>query len=360
MSYFLAALGFVFLVIMHELGHFAAAKAVGMRVERFALFFPPLLARKKIGETEYAIGAIPAGGYVKISGMNPSEDLPDEVRTRAYYAQPPWKRVVVIAAGPFVNFVLAFVLLWVFVIAHGPEISTRKVETVDKKLPAAGVLHPGDKIVAVDGHAGGPRRFRALVQHHRCAVAPPRQGCRATTPATLLVERGRSRLTLHVVPQYDTKTKPAGMRIGFNYGSKPDPEPPGEAVSTAASQYWYFVRKTAALPLRVFDSKKRKQIGTAVGAYEVTRQTIEDDATQAIGIIALISLSLAIVNLYPFLPLDGGHIFWAVMEKIRRRPVAFSTMERASIVGFALVLGFFFIGLSNDIGRLTGEGFQTR
>ena len=84
-----------------------------MRVERFSLFFPPTLWQKKVGETEYAIGAIPAGGYVKISGMNPDEDLPDEVRDRAYYAQPVWKRIVVIAAGPAVNFVLAFVLLFV-------------------------------------------------------------------------------------------------------------------------------------------------------------------------------------------------------------------------------------------------------
>ncbi|MEA2373564.1 MAG: regulator of sigma protease, partial [Thermoleophilaceae bacterium] len=128
MSYFLAFLGFVMLVILHEAGHFAAAKAVGMRVERFSLFFPPLLFRKKIGETEYAIGAIPAGGYVKITGMNPDEELPDEVRTRAYYAQPPWKRIVVIAAGPLVNFVLAAVLLLAFFLIHGPQETTRQVE----------------------------------------------------------------------------------------------------------------------------------------------------------------------------------------------------------------------------------------
>ena len=100
MSWFLAFAGFALLVILHELGHFTAAKAVGMRVEKFSLFFPPTLLSKKVGETEYAIGAIPAGGYVKISGMNPSEDLPDEVRDRAYHAQPVWKRIVVIAAGP--------------------------------------------------------------------------------------------------------------------------------------------------------------------------------------------------------------------------------------------------------------------
>src|SRR5437868_11901192 len=114
MSWLLALFGFIALIILHEAGHFTAAKAVGMRVERFSLFFPPTLVSKKIGETEYAIGALPLGGYVKISGMSPAEDLPDEVRTRAYYSQPVWKRVVVIAAGPLVNLVLAFVVLFIF------------------------------------------------------------------------------------------------------------------------------------------------------------------------------------------------------------------------------------------------------
>src|ERR687895_969316 len=117
----LAVIGFVILIIAHEGGHFAAAKGVGMGVERFALFFPPLIWRKKRGETEYAIGAIPAGGYVKITGMNPSEDLPDEVRTRAYTAQPVWKRITVIAAGPAVNLLLAFLLLFCFFFLIGAE-----------------------------------------------------------------------------------------------------------------------------------------------------------------------------------------------------------------------------------------------
>src|SRR5215213_3337391 len=128
MSWLIAFLGFCALIVLHELGHFTAAKLVGMRVERFSLFFPPLLARKKIGETEYAIGALPLGGYVKISGMSPAEDLPDEVRDRAYHAQPVWKRIVVIAAGPAVNLVLAFVLLFVFWSAIGPALPTRTVD----------------------------------------------------------------------------------------------------------------------------------------------------------------------------------------------------------------------------------------
>src|ERR671916_2278958 len=106
MSWVLAFLGFALLIILHELGHFAVAKWVGMRVERFSLFFPPLLARKQRGETEYAVGAIPLGGYVKITGMNPHEDIPPELAHRAYFRQPVWKRIVVIAAGPAGNNVL--------------------------------------------------------------------------------------------------------------------------------------------------------------------------------------------------------------------------------------------------------------
>ena len=358
MSYLLAALGFVMLVILHELGHFSVAKAVGMRVERFSLFFPPHVAKRRVGETEYALGTIPLGGYVKISGMNPDEKLPDEVRTRAYYAQPPWKRMVVIAAGPLVNLVLAIVLLWVFAVAHGPETPTQTVGSIDKHLPAAGVLQKNDKIVAVDGHAGGSKRLRTLIRQHRCAVQPPRDRCRATSAATLVIERHGERRVVRVTPVYDATTK--AMRIGFTYGFRNDPQSPGAAIGTASNQFWYLARQTVTVPLRVFNERQRKQISGAVGSYEVTRETIETDATLAIGLLGLISLSLAIVNLYPFLPLDGGHIFWAIVEKIRRRPVPFSVMERASVLGFGLVLIFFFIGLSNDIGRVTGEGFQTR
>src|ERR671913_1045651 len=112
MSWLLAFLGFALLIILHELGHFAAAKAVGMRVERFALFFPPLVGRVRRGETEYAIGSIPLGGYVKITGMNPAEEIAPEVAHRAYYRQPVWKRIFVIGAGPLVNLVLAFAIFW--------------------------------------------------------------------------------------------------------------------------------------------------------------------------------------------------------------------------------------------------------
>src|ERR1700757_3792491 len=103
MSYVLAFLGFVALIVLHEFGHFAVAKAVGMRVERFSLFMGPLLVKVRRGETEYGIGPFPLGGYVRITGMNPHEDIPPEVLPRAYYNQKGWKRIVVIPAGAAVN-----------------------------------------------------------------------------------------------------------------------------------------------------------------------------------------------------------------------------------------------------------------
>src|SRR5690349_22166610 len=121
MSWFWVFVGFCLLIILHEAGHFFAAKATGMRVEKFFLFFGPKIWSVKRGETEYGVAAIPLGGYVKITGMNPEEEIPPEVEDRAYYRQPVWKRIVVIAAGPAVNIVLAFAILFAVYWVNGSQ-----------------------------------------------------------------------------------------------------------------------------------------------------------------------------------------------------------------------------------------------
>ena len=123
---------------------------------------------------------------------------------------------------------------------------------------------------------------------------------------------------------------------------------------------WLVTCATVYTIAQIFDAKKRKQISGVVGSYEATRQSIEFSTTQALFVLAIISLSLGVINLFPFLPLDGGHIFWALAEKVRGRAIPFATMERAGFIGFALVIGLAVIGLTNDIGRLTGEGFDVR
>ena len=369
----LAFAGFAALVVLHELGHFTAAKAVGMRVERFSLFFPPLIAKIRRGETEYAVGAVPLGGYVKITGMNPNEELPPEVAPRAYYRQPVWKRIVVIGAGPAVNIALAFLILWGLFWADGVQRTDIGVRSVEAGSPAAQVLQPGDLILSIDGAPGyAPNqtndvisdRLTALteaVAKQKCAGGATTDGCRAAEPTNVVVLRDGERVPIPVRGFYDSKLK--RMRLGFAFGvDSTRPVGPVEAADLSVSSMWNVTTLTVDRLAKIFvSSEARKDVSGVVGSYEATRQSFDFDTTQAIRILALISLSLGIINLFPFLPLDGGHIFWAIAEKIRGRPIPFSVLERASVIGIMLVALLFVIGLSNDIGRITsGEGFGVR
>jgi regulator of sigma E protease len=352
-SYVLAFLGFAALIILHEFGHFAAAKAVGMRVERFSLFFGPLLVKFRRGETEYGIGPIPLGGYVRITGMNPNEQIPPEVEHRAYYRQPVWKRIVVILAGPFMNLLIAFGIIVGLYLSNGVAVATPVIDSSIKLVqPAASKLRPGDRIVAVDGATGDPDAFRKAIGSHKCAGVQ-RNGCVAATPARITVLRGGERHTFLLKPKYSAPDKRMLLGFAFHQGSKP--VGPLRSAHFAVDDMWNVTHKTVGVIVRLFEPQQRQQLHSVVGSYKATQQDFAHDTTRAVSILALISLSLAIVNLFPFLPLDGGHVFWAVAEKVRRRPIPFSVMERASFVGFALVLAIFAIGLTNDIHDL-GNG----
>ena len=361
MSWVLTIAGFAVLIIIHEFGHFIAAKATGMRVERFFLFFPPKLVSVRRGETEYGIGALPFGGFVKITGMNPDEELPPDIAPRAYYHQPVWKRIVVIAAGPAMNVLLAFAIL--FVLSLGLRNVNATVGSISPGTPAATHLQPGDRILAVDGRSFPNastseqlRRFVHLVAQHRC---PGKQtdGCRAKTPVHLRIERDGHVRALTITPVYDADID--RTRIGFSYGSVPADLSVPAAADNALDDMWRVTSGTFSVFSKIFESKERKKIHGIVGISDVTHQAVEFGAREALTLIALISLSLAIINLFPFLPLDGGHIFWSLVEKVRGRPVPFSIMERAGAIGFVLVLILFTVGLTNDIDRLTNGGFNT-
>ncbi len=364
MSWLLVFLGFCFLIVLHEAGHFVAAKATGMRVERFFLFFGPTIWSFKRGETEYGVKSIPIGGYVKITGMNPEEEVPSEVAHRSYYRQKVWKRIVVVAAGPAVNIVLAFLILFGVYLVNGHQEVDQRVGEVKAGMPAAKVLKPGDRIVAIDGKrfpglSAEERleRFAKLVGSHQCADKQV-DGCIAATPVRIEVERGGQAKTFTVYPHYDKEAERA--LIGFSYATRTADVGPGAAASEAGDAIWSVARGTAHVFTHLFEEDERKQVSGVVGISDVGHQVIEKGLERALLLLAFVSLSLGLVNLLPILPLDGGHIFWSLVEKLRGRPVSLRVMERATMVGIALVLMLFFLGLSNDIGRITGEGFEVR
>ncbi len=362
MSWLIVFGGLCGLIMVHEAGHFFAAKATGMRVEKFFLFFPPKVASFRRGETEYGVGAIPLGGFVKISGMNPEEELPPEVAHRAYYRQPVWKRIVVIGAGPAVNIALGLLILF-FVALSSATTADQVVHDVSSNSPARERLKPGDKIVAVDGSAyrkrsaeGRVEGFRAEIDDHHC-LGRQVNGCFAATPALLTIERNGRLRTVPVTPRYDAGEK--RVLVGFSFGDRPENITTGEAINRSTGFAWLITHETLKRFARIFNSKERKEISGIVGVSDVGHQTVALGATAALTFLAIISLSLGLINLFPFLPLDGGHIFWSLVEKVRGgRRVSLATMERASVIGIALVAMLFVIGLSNDIGRLTGEGFN--
>lgn len=363
MSYVLAFVGFSLLIILHEFGHFMAAKLVGMRVERFSLFFPPHIWKRRRGETEYAIGTIPLGGYVRISGMSPHEELPEDVERRAYLKMAVWKRIVVIAAGPLMNVIIALAIFMALLMTVGKVVertALSQVESVQKGAVAQGILRPGDRLVSVDGVKGGPTAFSDQIASHTCS-GPQVDGCRAAKPATIVVRRDGRLRTFQLAPRYDAEVKRPRVGFTFDVRERSETYGLGGAARESTSEIWRVSRLTVDAITRVFyDSEARDQVSGVVGSYEVTRQTITFDWKRALNVLAIISLSLAIVNLFPFLPLDGGHIFWALAEKLRGRAIPFSVIERSSAIGFVLVIFLFAVGLSNDIGRLAGDGFGVR
>jgi regulator of sigma E protease len=412
MSYVLAFLGFVALIILHEFGHFAVAKAVGMRVERFSLFMGPLLVKFRRGETEYGIGPAPLGGYVKITGMNPHEELTEErelreltgqlervrteiqasdpahaqelmregqalerrisevqtqieaIRRRAYYNQAVWKRIVVILAGPAMNLLIAFGIVYVLVLSAGQTV-TRNGQPVPNKdvaaivagAPAARVLHPGDQIVSVDGVSDSPEAIRKQLGTHRCAGRQV-NGCLSATPAHVVVRRDGQLKAFEVRTRYNAADK--RPELGFSFGVVTEPVGALHAASITVSNLWSVTTRTVSTVARIFEPQERKQLHSIVYGYTATQESFATSTTQALWVLALISLSLAIINLFPFLPLDGGHVFWAVAEKIRGKRIPFEIMERAGVVGFVLILMIFVIGLTNDISTLSGPGIGLR
>ena len=365
MSWVLTFVGFVALIILHELGHFAAAKAVGMRVERFSLFFGPPLVKLRRGETEYAIGPIPAGGYVKITGMSPREEIPPEVAHRAYFRQDVWKRLVVIFAGPAVNLLLAFLIFWgvylsqgIGVVHHGQPALSNRVAAVERGAPASAVLHVGDRVVAADGRQLPPAQLPQVIGSHRCPGVQ-RAGCVAATPVTLTIVRAGKTQQVAIRPRYNQSVR--GTRVGFGFANLTQPAGPVRAAGQSVTDMWQLTSTTVSKFAQLFTSSQaRSQIHSAVGISDVLSQEFSFSTAAALYLLGLVSLSLAVINLFPFLPLDGGHIFWALAEKVRGRAIPFSVMERASAAGIFVVLFIFMIGLTNDINTFSSGGFHVR
>ena len=340
-----AVLGLALLIFVHELGHFAAAKAFHMRVERFYIGFPPAVLRRRWGETEYGVGAIPLGGFCRISGMTPDEELPPEVVPRAYYSKPVWQRNIAIAAGPAMNILAALVIMFVFIEAGGMQQPTLKIAQVVKGSPAAAAgLRVGDRIVGADGH-----RFTSWQQTTSFFES---QAPGSTVALTVRTPAGKLRtvpVTLAARPG-----APHEGYVGVGPATVASHPAPWRAAGLA-------VRQTAGLVGAIFTglwmvaSGKINPAGPEGAAGPVGIISVSQTAVRQSWypiLLAFLSVNLGIINLLPFLPFDGGHLFFNTVESVRGRRVDARVLERAIAIGVVLLVTLFILLTYNDLHRI--------
>ena len=349
----------MFLVLVHEAGHMVVAKWCGMRVERFSIFFGRPWVSFRRGETQYGIGWLPLGGYVKITGMTRDEELPPEVVPRAYYAAATWKKVATIFAGPFVNLVVAFLCFALYFWIGVPSFqATNGVDAVTPGSPAAAIgMAPGDRLLAVNGVATtgeqGMDRVRAELQANPGSPVTVRYAD-AGTPVTRTV-------TLQSAEGPDGQPiGRLGVQFRLDQGARQSEGAVG-GLTTAGRYTWFLIEENAKGIGQLFTSEQaREQVGSVVAIGAVYNEVAGDGLTEIIRFIGLISLVLAIFNLLPIFPLDGGHILFALLEKLKGSPISTRVYERSAMVGWAVILIVFVFALQNDIGKLAGDGFQIR
>jgi regulator of sigma E protease len=400
MTVLIAILGLALLVFIHELGHFGAARLVKMRPRKFYLGFPPAIVKVRRKGIEYGIGAIPLGGYVKIPGMHrpaPSDvdvhlgraleeapelvspverikrlldqgdisaargglpsletaveraelspaarraaerglqELEDGLGDDAYWRARAWKRVFVIFAGPGMNLLFAIVLFAGLYMVSGGD-ATRTVSTVIKGRPAAtSGLRPRDEIVAIDGIFVTATQIPDVIN-----------GSKGRRRINVIVYRNGKLINLRPV----RPEKEAGSyRLGFILQGR-SLSPP-QAVWQSLELTGRVTRELGKSMSRLVTGSGRKEISSPVGIVRGSSTALQEGLVRYLWVLGLISLSLALLNLLPLLPLDGGHIAFSIVEGIRGRSVGREIYERVSAIGIAVVLLLFFVGLSNDLG----------
>lgn len=348
MGFIVSILVLSFLIFFHELGHFLAARLFGVRVEVFSIGFGRAVFRKKVGETEYRLSAVPLGGYVKMQGQDDSDPLKVDDSPGSYSKKRPWQRIVILFAGSFFNILLAF-LLYIGIGLAGEKVLSPVVGQVAENMPAqkAGLLG-GDKIVAInDTPIVSWNQLSDVIKESAGAL-------------DIKVQRGSEMLSLQMTPEIaDSKNifgedikrpligiTPSGDVSTVYYG-------PLEAVPFA------WEKTVEASRLIILGIKKLiegvvpvDQVGGVISIVQVTSAASSIGVVALMTLTALISVNLGILNLFPIPALDGGHIIFTLYEMVTGKKPNEDMLYKLTVFGWVLLFGLMFLGLYNDINRL--------
>jgi regulator of sigma E protease len=343
---FILTLGMI--VLIHEWGHFIMARRLGVKVERFSFGFGPVLWRKQGAQTEYVLSLLPLGGYVKLAGEN-SEENAGPAKPWEYRARSIGDKSLIILAGPLINYLLGFALFFlVFVLGAGSL--TPRVGRLTKDYPAAAAgVRPNDLITAVNGQP--VQTWEEMVQAVR---GSPDQ-------VVLQVERDGTRIDKAIQPKVSEQTTLFGKtkRIGM-IGVAPSGEVVTrrysipEAFVKAGQQIWMLTASTVLALWNIATGAMpvKESFTGPIGIFQITASVAQQGIVPLLQLIAILSTSIGFFNLLPVPVLDGGHLLFLMIEKIRGKPVSDRAQENCVKVGMALLLALLVMVTYNDLARM--------
>jgi regulator of sigma E protease len=339
------------LVFFHELGHYLAARWRGVHVERFSVGFGRSIASWSDRRgTEWRIGWLPLGGYVKLHGQETPEDASPEARAawrpgQTFHDKPVGDRAIVVAAGPVANFLLAVVLFGVIYGTIGRPVPSATIGTVaEGSAAAAAGLLPGDRILALDGQP--VTRFEEVQRH----IQP-----RAGQAVQVTVEReGRERTVTATPGARGAEGQQSGV-LGVSAGAAQlERLDPVSAIAAGGAQTWNITAQTlGALWQMVAGGRGTEELGGPLRIAQLSGQVAELGIGSLLAFMAVLSVNLALINLFPIPVLDGGHLMFYAAEAIRGRPLPPRAQEIGFRAGFALLITLFIFATWNDITNIS-------
>lgn len=357
----LPTLGVVFafglVIFIHEFGHFFVAKKTGVKVEAFAFGFGKEIFGFQWGETRYSINWIPLGGYVRMAGEQP-EDYEGPVlegkseeagsksavdKSREFMEQPWYRRIPIVVAGPFMNYVLAFFIFFFMLVLWGQPVQTQ-IGAVVPGMPAekAG-LQTGDIVVSVQGEHVDDFSQVAEKIH-----------ARPSQPTALVIKRKGEEIAFSVIPQPDENRDGKGF-IGIQPATSTEERIKVgvfQSVQKAAWQCWNISYFTVYYLAKKIGAREKPDLAGPLGIVHVVAKAAKSGLEDLFYLIALISVAIGLFNLFPIPMLDGGHLLYYVIEGIRGKPLSQKTMGKANAVGLALLASLLIFATLNDVQRL--------
>ncbi|MEM0906704.1 MAG: RIP metalloprotease RseP [Pseudomonadota bacterium] len=359
---FLFVLGII--IFIHEMGHFLVARWCGVAVDAFSIGFgPELIGWNDKHGTRWRLAVIPLGGYVKFSGDDNVASVPDRERIAemteaerktSFFLKPLWQRAAIVAAGPAANFILAITIFAIYFAVAGRPMADAVISAVEPESPAAEAgFAPGDMIVAINDR---PVPSFARVQRVVASAAG--------RELAFTVQRGDEMVTLLATPEQRELTDPfgnpysqgvLGVRREAAAGTIPrETFGPIGAIEAGLGETWYITKRTVEVVGGIITgTQSARQLGGPIRVAQVSGEVASINLAALFSLVAMLSISIGLINLLPIPMLDGGHLLFYAIEGVRGRPLS----ERAQDVGFRIGLGLVLLLMGfatfNDIVHLT-------